>query len=487
MDKKQILIVLVGALLIGNYPGSACADVDAASERAIHCGSKLSKAENIDRTIDVQALLQEYVDEYEGVGASVGLIDHGTIQFFSYGKKSIDGNEAVSEKTVFEIGSITKVFTTLALMDMVAKKKVRLDDPVELYLPGVRVPEKGGTKMTLRHLATHCSGLPFMPSNFDPKDPSNPYADYSVEDLYEFLNGYQLEKVPGAYFEYSSVGMGLLGHILSLKADLSYEQLISKSILKKLKMKHTGVSLTPEMQADLAKGHDARQAAEYWDLTEAAAGAGALRSNVEDMTQFLAANMGSLRSPLTSLLRECHKRQCATGPDTPDTDMGLGWIISHSDQADVVWHNGGTGGFRTFLGFNPKTEKGIVVLSNSTEGWPDLFGLSLLDPANYKKPVVDAALEQDLNYLKRFEGVYEITTNDQQKIEIAIQLSGLNLMYVVYEEELQLIPESFCVFSLKGVAGLKLQFVLDDSGAVAKVQIVMLPSNKVAAEALPKA
>ena len=124
-------------------------------------------------------------------------------------------------------------------------------------------------------MATHCSGLPFVPDNFNPKDPSNPYVDYSVEDFYKFLNDYELETVPGTYFEYSSVGMGLLGHILSLKAGLSYEQLISESILKKLKMKHTGISLTPEMREELAKGHDLKRVVEYWDWTEAAAGAGA--------------------------------------------------------------------------------------------------------------------------------------------------------------------------------------------------------------------
>ena len=114
--------------------------------------------------------------------------------------------------------------------------------------------------------------------------------------------------------------------------------------------------------------------------------------------------------------------------------------------------------------------------------WPEFIGSGAL-----QKPVADVALELDRNYLKRFEGVYEITTDDQQKIEIAIQLLGSKLIYVVCEDEFELIPESSCVFSFKGMAGLKLQFVLDDSGAVAKAQIVMLPSNTVAEEAFPKA
>lgn len=438
----------------------------------------------MDVTMDIQALLQEYVVDNESVGASVGLIDQGEIKFFCYGKKSVDKNESISKDTIFEIGSITKVFTTLAFMDMVTKGEVQLDDPIELYLPGVKVPEMDGKKITLRHLATHHSGLPCMPNNFNPKNPLNPYEDYTVTNLYEFLNQYKLEKVPGDHFEYSNVAMGLLGHILCLKMGKSYEQLISDSISKKLGMKNTRVALTPEMKEQFAKGHHSGQIVEYWDCTQAIAGAGALRSNIKDMTKFLAANIENLNSPVTDLLRECHKQQCSAGPDT---GIGLGWIISHSNHADVIWHNGGTGGFRTFLGFNPKTKKGIVVLSNSTEGWPDQFGLSFLDPESYKKPVVDAILGQDFDYLKRFEGVYEVTASDQQKIEITLKFYESKLMYIVPGGEIQLIPESVCVFSLKGVVGQKLQFIIDDSGQVVKAQMIVLPSNAVVAEFLPKA
>ncbi len=124
----------------------------------------------------------------------------------------------ISEDTIFEIGSITKIFTTLILMDMVANGEVVLDEPVETYLPSVKIPELNGKKITLRHLATHYSGLPSLPDNFNPKNPMNPYEDFTSEDLYHFLNHYNLKRAPGEQFEYSNVGLGLLGHILGKRA-----------------------------------------------------------------------------------------------------------------------------------------------------------------------------------------------------------------------------------------------------------------------------
>lgn len=436
-----------------------------------------------DATMDIQSLLQEYVDANGAVGATVGLIDQGKIQFFSYGKKSIQNDEPISEDTIFEIGSITKIFTTLALMDMVASGEVKLDEPIETYLPGVKIPEWEGKKITLRHLAIHHSGLPSIPENFNPKNPLNPYADYTPEELYQFLHNHSLKRMPGKEFEYSNVGMGLLGHILSKQAGQNYEELICSRICHKLGMKTTAITLSGDMKKHFANGYHLKQEMEHWDIPTLA-GAGALRSNIKDMTHFLSASMGLLNSPLTDLLKECHKQQGSAG--TPNTDIGLGWIISRSNNADVIWHNGGTGGFRTFLGFNLKTQKGVVILSNSTEGWPDLFGFCLLDPENYKKPVVDRALEQDLDYLRRFEGLYEITINDQQKIEITLKLSDSKLIYAAQGEEVQLLPESFSVFGLRGAVSQKLQFIFDESGNVVKAQIMVLPHNAIVAEMVRK-
>ena len=368
MIKDKFLAALCSLALIGNTGAHASMTPD----------TQMKNQE--DATRNIQTLLQEYVDDSGAVGASVGFIDGGKVQFFSYGKKSIGVDDPISEDTIFEIGSITKVFTTLALMDMAAKGDVQLDDPIEMYLPGVKVPEIDGKKITLRHLAAHTSAIPRMPDNFNPKNPANPYEDYTIEQLYDYLSHCTLTRMPEESFEYSNIGMGLLGHILSLRSGKSYEKLIQDLISDELKMHRTSISLTPEMGRDFARGHHLGQEVGHWDFP-VLAGAGALRSNIKDMTRFLAANMGFSKSPLTKLMQQCHQKQYAS---VPAFAVGLGWMLYNSNDAELVWHNGGTGGFRSYLGFNLKTQRGVVILSNSSKDWPEELGLLLLDPGYFK-------------------------------------------------------------------------------------------------------
>jgi serine-type D-Ala-D-Ala carboxypeptidase/endopeptidase len=329
-----------------------------------------------DITTSTETLLKEYVDDNGGVGASVGVIDNGEIQFFLYGKKTVEEDEPISKDTIFEIGSITKVFTTLALVNMVDQGVVQLDDPIDIYLPNIKIPELNGKKITLRYLASHISGLPRLPDNLNPINQNNPYEDYTLENLYSYLNQHSLKKEPGESFEYSNTGMGLLGHILSIQSGKNYEELIKSLILEKLGMKNTTISLSPEMRKNFAHGHYLQKGVSSWDIP-VLAGAGALRSNIQDMTQFLAVNMGFSESRLVNLMKQCHEKQYEI---SPEVSVGLGWIISHSNDSKIIWHNGETGGFRSYIGFNPKTKKGVVILSNSTEDWPDELGLVLLDP-----------------------------------------------------------------------------------------------------------
>ena len=471
MTKKQLLTAAISATLIGGSAGSAFANPQANIENTM------------DMTMDIQTLLQEYVDDSGAVGASVGLVDQGTIKFFSYGKKSVDGNEAISRDTVFEIGSITKVFTTLALMDMAAKGEVQLDDPIEKYLPGIKVPEFEGKKITLRYLAAHTSGIPRMPDNFDPKNPANPYEDYTVECLYDYLSRCTLTRSPGESFEYSNIGMGLLGHILSLQSGKPYEELIQNLIVKDLEMPTTSIALTAEMASNFAVGHHLQQEVGYWDIP-ALAGAGALRSNIKDMVKFLAANMGLGSTPVANLLQQCHQKQYAPAPTFA---VGLGWMLSSSNDAELIWHNGGTGGFRSYLGFNPKTQKGVVILSNSTEDWPDELGLLLLDP-DYKRPLVDKALANDSDYLNKFAGSYEATLpGDLPKQELQLAVFGKLLGSMLSGGEVgMLYPESYGVFGVKGFPDGKVYFSFDEQKNVSKVEARLSSTGMVLWEAIPR-
>src|ERR1035441_3482541 len=165
----------------------------------------------------IRAILADRIDTlHQNVGIAVGIVDANGRRFVSYGSFSVTDPRPVGNDTVFEIGSTTKVFTSTILADMVQRGEVSLDDPVAKYLPaGVKMPQRDGKQITLIDLATHTSGLPRMPSNFAPKDPRSPYADYTVASLFQFLSSYELKRDIGSQFEYSNMGVGLLGQALA--------------------------------------------------------------------------------------------------------------------------------------------------------------------------------------------------------------------------------------------------------------------------------
>lgn len=362
----------------------------------------------------IRSILRDRIDvQKQGVGIVAGVIDSSGKRIVPYGSMLAGEKRPVDGDTVFEIGSVTKVFTALLLADMVARGEVELTDPVSKYLPSsVKVPQRGGKSITLEHLATHTSGLPRLPSNLMPADPSNPYADYSADRLYEFLSGYELTRDIGAKYEYSNLGAGLLGHALALRAKSDYGTLVRTRILEPLGMKSTSIALSDEMKSRLATGHDANlKRAANWDLTTLA-GAGALRSTVNDMLIFVGAAAGLGESPLAAAMKSMLAARRAT--DSPGLDIALGWHILKANGRESVWHNGGTGGYRSFVGFDPELRTGVVVLSNtSTAAGVDDIGRHLLDPrAPLIKPQQQRVeVKVDPTKLEQFVGRYELAPN----------------------------------------------------------------------------
>ena len=240
----------------------------------------------------------------QAAGIVVGVIEPSGRRVVAYGNLAKGDPRTLDGDTIFEIGSITKVFTSLLLADMVNRKEVTLDDPAAKCLPeSVKMPERSGKSITLHDLSTHSSGLPRLPSNLKPKDLRNPYADYSVDDLYQFLSGYTLPRDPGSELEYSNLGAGLLGHLLACRAGTDYESLIRIRITQPLGMPDTGITLSSSMKQRMATGHTAMLApAANWDLPTLA-GAGALRSSANDMLTFLEAFLGYKESPLAPAMK----------------------------------------------------------------------------------------------------------------------------------------------------------------------------------------
>jgi CubicO group peptidase (beta-lactamase class C family) len=324
--------------------------------------------------VDIEKIIQERVNGGEYVGIVVGIVDEKGRKTFCYGYTAKDKNLKVDEKTVFEIGSITKVFTTLLLADFVENKTARLDDSIDQYLP-VTVSLSRGKEITPRALATHSSGLPRLPNNLFPKDLSNPYADYSTFQLYQFISKWDFSARAKKY-EYSNLGMALLGHILERISGENYESLVVNKICKPLGMNDTKISLSPELQFRLAEGHDQTgKKTANWDMP-AFSGAGALRSTVNDMLIFLEANLGLLETPLHSAMAFTHRKQVQIEPSV--SWIGLGWHIKAINGLEYLWHNGGTGGYRSFLGLCQKKKIGVVILANSANSVDDI-GWHILD------------------------------------------------------------------------------------------------------------
>lgn len=321
------------------------------------------------------ANIEARIDNGHSPSIVVGVVDAEGAHYYSFGKTTQDGSP-VDEHTIYEIGSISKTFTGILLAHMVETGKVSLDDPVQKYLPkSVRMPKWKDQEITLGQLSDHTSSLPRLPTNFAPADMSNPYVDYTVDDLYEFLNTYELTRAIGSEYEYSNLAQGLLGHVLGLVAGKTYEELIKEVIAAPLGMQETSIELSPAMQQQLAPGHSMGMPVPNWDLPTLA-GAGAIRSSLHDMLIYISANLGFTESPLYPVMEQAHQpRHSKQG----NNQVGLAWVTSKGQDGEIVWHNGGTGGYRTFAGFVRETGKGVVVLTNSNKGADDI-GFHLLDP-----------------------------------------------------------------------------------------------------------
>ncbi|MBA3576726.1 MAG: serine hydrolase [Sphingomonas sp.] len=313
---------------------------------------------------ELTELLQTLAEEGEAKGIVLGLLEpDGRRRVIVHGYAGT-GARPLSAETVFEIGSINKTFTGAVLADMVRRGEVALEDPVSKYLPaGVSVPSRG-REITLADLATHTSGLPRVPTGYKPPDMANPYANYQARDLYGFLSSYTLERDVGAEPVYSNLGAGLLGHVLARAAGVeTIGELIRDRITDPLNMGMTDYGRAGELGAWLAKGHaEDGKPTPYWDVA-VLAGAGGLNSNVNDMLTYLEANVADPQTPLRAAMRDAHHPRRSL--KTEGFSIGLGWQQRTRGRQRIVHHGGSTGGFATYLGFDPITRAGVVILGNS--------------------------------------------------------------------------------------------------------------------------
>ena len=367
---------------------------------------------------EIRALLVDRIDvQHKTVGIVVGIITPQGRRIISYGKLDRDTPRPLDGDTIFEIGSVTKVFTALLLADMAKRGEVALTDPVAKYLPaGVKTPERGGRQITLVDLATQTSGLPFWPTNFPLPEETAAYSKYTVEQLYQFLSDYQLLRDIGVRWEYSNLGVGLLGLALSRRAGTDYEGLVRARITGPLGMESTAITISPRMKARLAVGYDAKlQPAPDWEAP-VFAGAGSLRSSANNLLTFLGAFLGYTKSPLApamALMLET-RRPGDEMLTYLGAEQALGWWVLGRGEDQVMAHGGDTLGFSSSVAYHSKTRVGVVVLANSANSADDI-AMHLLRPSYpLSKPQVPKMRQEitvDPKLFDLYAGKYQAAPN----------------------------------------------------------------------------
>ncbi len=327
---------------------------------------------DMDKKVD--SVARTYIQKSNTVGMRIGIIKNGQVITYGYGE-TIKGNAKIpNDDNFFELGSITKTFTAILLAYYVDAGKVKLTDPIIKYLPDSVAENPELRSITLLNLVNHTSGLERIPDNLIPhaSDPLNPYKDYNLKLLYQYLKTCKLKSKPGEQYAYSNLGVGLLGSILEGLSQKLYEEMVREIICKPLGMFSTDQYLNPLLTPRFVQVYNAQgQPTPPWDFDVLAA-CGALRSTMNDMLTYAKANLHPGTDPLSKAIRLTHYITF-----TKDVKIAMAWHIITVNGVDYIFHNGGTNGSSSFLAFNTEKNIAVVVLSNAVES-TDVVGTEIL-------------------------------------------------------------------------------------------------------------
>lgn len=318
------------------------------------------KSTSMDSLVD--KMVSNYMQSPQNCGLSIALYKDGREYFYNYGEIKRNTKSIPSANTIYEIGSVSKVFCGVLLAKAIAEKKVKATDDIRLYLPEGKYKnlESRDNYIQLIHLANHTSGLPRIPEDIELQpdyDPLNPYKNYNKEMVLNYLQTITLSTEPGKVCEYSNLGMGLLGIILEKVYNRPFEELVKEKICKPLNMTGTAIKLNEAQQPLFATGYNSLgKETPHWELPDITA-AGGIRSTPKDMLVFLEQNI----EEKDEALKLSHQLTFTTG-----NTIGMAWHMFKTKQGNTLtWHNGATFGSTTFCGFIKEKNCAVVVLSNS--------------------------------------------------------------------------------------------------------------------------
>lgn len=396
----------------------------------------------LDLSAKIDELSQPLVDADLTVGLVVGVLDGNRRLVRGYGVTARDTKQTPGIDTMFEIGSVSKVFTGLLLASAVQSGKVSLDDPVQKYLPtGVVMPKWGDEPVLLWHLSTHTSGLPRDPE-MNGGDPADPYAHITTERLFASLGEVSVRWQPGSKYEYSNLAVSLLGTVLARAEGCeSYAALLQRRITGPLHLQDTQVQLDASRLARMAAPYDADgEPAHPWHLS-AMASSGGISSSMRDMLEFARVQMAPGTDPLAAAIARTqqHHHSGESGEA-----RGLGWHIAR--DGITFWHNGHTGGYHAFLAVVPRTGHAVCILANSAQYECDTLArriLQYLDGVAVQPLTIEMPVAVEHAVLQRYVGNYRL--NADTKIEVSLRANGL-FIQGGGEPALKLFPRSATEF-----------------------------------------
>ncbi len=408
---------------------------------------------------EIARLIRFRVDkQHAASGIVVGILRPSGPTIVAYGDTALKGGRKVGGDTIYEVASLTKVFTALLLADAAARGEAGLDDPLEGYVPpGVKVPQFEGRAITLTDLATHTAGLPLRPNNLRAApDAVNKYASYGLGQLYAGLPNYRLTRPPGARFEYSNLGPSLLGHGLALRRRTSYDDLLRNRVTRPLGLADTRFGDDPDARARRALGYDIDLKPVGPTHFGALDPGGGLRSTADDLLKFLDLFLNG-RGP-GDLPAAARLMLTADRPgDREDTRMALGWRRTRADGETFYWSDGTGDGSRAFMGFNLGRRIAVVALANAATGVGiDDIGAHVIAPGqavNLTIPKARYPISLPAAALDRFVGVYRYAPGD----EFPVTRGAASLLMGAGPSQFPIYPETPTRFFAK-VADVELDF-----------------------------
>lgn len=291
----------------------------------------------------------------EDAQVSVTILDNGEVKYYGAIRKANRIVPIENQESVFEIGSITKVFTSTVLAALVTEGEIALKDTINHYYP---YSFRKGESLTFESLANHSSGLPRLPFNMDLLNRTNPFKSYDDERLKNYLEDLmRIQESNKNTYVYSNLGAGLLGHTLGLSQEMQFQDLLKKKVFDPYEMTNS-FSSNEGLNARIVKGiNEAGEEVSNWDF-DVLFGAGGMLSTTEDLSKFAFAQFNAEDKALALTRKE-------TFVVDENISVGLGWhLLKQKNGSLFHWHNGATGGYTSSMTLDVESEKGVIILSN---------------------------------------------------------------------------------------------------------------------------